>query len=349
MKVSIGRMMKTGISKTVSRQTILASGMLAAFLACHLPAASLSSERTRCRQTHELAESISDSISGIVSGAPGKIGVAVIINGIDTVAVNDDNIYPLMSVFKVHQALAICGRCDRDGIPLDSMLTIHKDELDPTTWSPMREEYNGQSFSLSIRGLLQYSLVQSDNNASNILFERLVNVEETDMFISKWIPRSCFRLTYKESDMAADHSRASFNRTSPLGAATLMDRLFSETLVSHEKQDFIMKCLHECATGKDRISAPLIGRPGLTIAHKTGSGYTDNGLLSACNDVAYITLPNGLHYTLSVFVRDFRGTEAEASQIAARISATVYSSLTQCPALKTAGTGTKKAPELSGA
>lgn len=70
-----------------------------------------------------------------------------------------------------------------DGIPLDSMLTIHKDELDPMTWSPMREEHNGQSFSLSIRSLLRYSLVQSDDNASNILFERLVNVDETDIFI----------------------------------------------------------------------------------------------------------------------------------------------------------------------
>lgn len=36
-----------------------------------------------------------------------EIGIAVIINGKDTVTVNNDIHYPLMSVFKFHQALAL--------------------------------------------------------------------------------------------------------------------------------------------------------------------------------------------------------------------------------------------------
>lgn len=36
-----------------------------------------------------------------------EIGIAVIINGKDTVTVNNDTRYPLMSVFKFHQALAL--------------------------------------------------------------------------------------------------------------------------------------------------------------------------------------------------------------------------------------------------
>ena len=109
--------------------------------------------------------------------------------------------------------------------------------------------------------------------------------------------------------MAADHSRAYSNTTSPLGAAELMDRLFTDSLVSREKQDFIKEALRECTTGKDRIAAPLTGKEGVGIAHKTGSGYSENGVLAAHNDVAYISLPDGTHYTLAVFVKDFRGTE----------------------------------------
>lgn len=285
-----------------------------------------------------LTEILADSISRIVAGCPGEIGVAVIVNGTDTVSVNDKCVYPLMSVFKVHQALAVCDRCDRKGTSLDSLMAIRRDELDPVTWSPMREERTELSFALSIGDLLRYSLVQSDNNASNILFDRLVNVEETDIFIARLIPRSSFRLVCTESEMAADHSKAALNRTSPLGAAILVDKLFTETLVSRRNQDYIAACLRECATGQDRIAAPLLGKTGVVIAHKTGSGYTDNGILAACNDVAYIVLPNGVHYTLAVFIKDFPGAESEAARITARISAAVYS-LIACPQFHSCGTG----------
>ena len=88
-----------------------------------------------------------------------------------------------------------------------------------------------------------------------------------------------------------------------------------------------MKSLGECTTGKDRIAAPLFGKEGVSIAHKTGSGYTENGVLAAHNDVAYICLPNGVSYALAVFIKDFKGNESQASQVAARISAAVYSLL----------------------
>lgn len=272
-------------------------------------------------------EVLTDSISRIVSDCPGEIGVALIINSTDTVTINNKSVYPMMSVFKVHQALAICNRFDKDGISLDSLLTIRREELDPNTWSPMMKEHLEPSITLPIKDLLRYTLIQSDNNASNIMFERLVSVAETDSFIATLIPRSIFQIAYTESEMAADHAKAYSNYTSPLGAAILMDRLFTDSLVSREKQSFIMESLGECTTGKDRIAAPLQGKEGVTISHKTGSGYTDNGVLAAHNDVAYITLPNGVRYTLAVFVKDFKGNEPQASQVAARVSATVYSLL----------------------
>lgn len=272
-----------------------------------------------------------DSISRIAASYPGEIGVAVIIDGTDTVTVNDKSDYPMMSVFKVHQALAICNRFDRDGLSLDTILTISRDDLDPETWSPMMKDHQEDTFSLPVRELLRYTLIQSDNNASNLMFDRLADVAETDSFIATLIPRESFGIAYKESDMAADHSKAYANRTSPLGAATLIDRLFTDSLVSLEKQRFIMKSLGECATGKDRIAAPLLGKENVSIAHKTGSGYSENGVLAAHNDVAYISLPNGVCYTLAVFVKDFRGNESQAAKAAAEISSTVYSFLAQQP------------------
>ena len=120
------------------------------------------------------------------------------------------------------------------------------------------------------------------------------------------------------------------NYTSPLGAAMLMNRLFTEGLIDDEKQSFIKNTLKECKTGVDRIAAPLLDKEGVVIAHKTGSGYVnENGVLAAHNDVAYICLPNNISYTLAVFVKDFKGNESQASQYVAHISAVVYSLLMQ--------------------
>ena len=271
---------------------------------------------------------LSDTISRIVSDYPGEIGVAVIINNTDTVAVNNKIIYPMMSVFKVHQALAICHDFDSKGLSLDTLVTLKRSELDSGTWSPMMKDYLEPEFALTVKELLRYTLVQSDNNASNLMFKRLVGIAETDSFIATLVPRSNFRIVYTESEMASDHAKAYSNYTSPFGAAILVNRLFTDSLVSREKQDFVKATLGECFTGKDRIAAPLLTEEGVTIAHKTGSGYiNEEGILAAHNDVAYVCLPNGVRYTLAVFVKDFKGDEPQAAKAIARISAAVYGNI----------------------
>lgn len=266
-----------------------------------------------------------DTISEIVAEYPGEIGVAVIIDNTDTVTVNNRNIYPMMSVFKLHQALAVCHDFDQKAADLDATLSFRRSELDPHTWSPMLKEHPEEEITLSVAELMRYTLIQSDNNASNLMFRRLVNVAKTDSFIATIIPRRDFRIVYTEEEMSAAHSRAYANSTSPSGAATLINRIFTDSLVSQDKQSFIARALSECRTGTDRIVAPLLGRPGITAAHKTGSGYrNEDGTLAAHNDVAYISLPDGRSYSLAVFVRDFKGDEAQAAAAIARVSDAVY-------------------------
>lgn len=281
-------------------------------------------------KTTSLTDVLTDSISRIAAECPGEVGVAVIVKNTDTVAINNESIYPMMSVFKVHQALAICNDFDRRGITLDTVMELNQNELDPKTWSPMLKEHTESVISLPVRELLRYTLTQSDNNASNYMFRKLVDVAATDSFVATLIPRSDFQIAYTEEEMSADHDKAYSNHTSPLGAAVLINRLFTESIVSKVKQDFVTTTLGECKTGTDRIVAPLLEKEGVKIAHKTGSGYTnEDGVLAAHNDVAYITLPNGVNYSLAIFVKDFKGNEKQASQYMAHISNAVYSILSQ--------------------
>lgn len=284
----------------------------------------------KCDAPARYTSVLEDTISKLVSDYPGEIGVSVIIDGTDTVAVNDRAVYPLMSVFKLHQAVALCHDFDRRGLSLDSVLTVSRATLDPDTWSPMLKEHPEAEISLTVEDLLRYALVQSDNNASNIMFGRFTDVAYTDSVIATIAPRQSFQITCSEAEMAADHAKAYANRTSPTGAAILIDRLFTDSLVSREKQDVIIGMLRECKTGGDRISAPLQGIDGVTVAHKTGTGYIDdNGVLVACNDVAHITLPDNTGYTLAVFVKDFKGDGPRAAEAIAAVSDAVVSVLSR--------------------
>lgn len=286
---------------------------------------------TACRQreavSHDYRTGLEKELTAIADSAKGDVGIALIYDG-DTLTVNNDAIYPMMSVFKLHQAVALCRMFEENGTSLDSVMTLRRSELDPDTWSPMLKDHSGEEISLPMRRLLEYTLIESDNNASNEMFVRIMSPAACDSVIAGIIPRGSFEIRFNEAEMQDDHSRAYSNRTSPLGAAILIDRLFTDTLVGKSYQDFIKSALLRCQTGPDKISAALSETEGITIGHKTGSGYRDeNGRLAASNDVAFISLPDGRHYALAVFVKDFDGTDAEAAATIARISAAVIKAL----------------------
>ena len=286
---------------------------------------------TACRQptgvSSDYKAELKKELTAIADSAKGDVGIALIYDG-DTLTVNNDAIYPMMSVFKLHQAVALCRMFEENGTSLDSVMTLRRSELDPDTWSPMLKDHSDEEISLPMRRLLEYTLIESDNNASKEMLVRLMPPAACDSVIAGIIPRCSFEIRFNEAEMQADHSQAYSNRTSPLGAAILIDRVFTDTLVGKDYQDFIKSALMRCQTGPDKISAALSEREGITIGHKTGSGYRDdNGRLAASNDVAFITLPDGRHYSLAVFVKDFDGTDAEAAATIARISEAVIKAL----------------------
>lgn len=275
-------------------------------------------------------DSLRTTLRNIAASSPGEVGIALLTDRGDTILINNEAKYPLMSVFKLHQAIALCDLFEKRGTSLDTVVEIPASRLNPDTWSPMLKDHPGGNIRLSVKDLLRYTLIQSDNNASNYMFETLCSVAATDSFVATLIPRESFRLEVSEAEMWDDHSRCYLNRSSPLGAALLIGRLFNDSSLIPANRRFICRTLGECLTGTDRIVAPLADKEGVAVAHKTGSGFREeSGLLSAHNDVAVVTLPDGSRYTLAVLVKDFRGSESQAAEVIAGISAAVYSALTQ--------------------
>lgn len=278
-------------------------------------------------EAHDMT-TLCDTLQRIADSSPGEIGIALITDRGDTLLVNNETKYPLMSVFKLHQAIALCNDFRHGGKKLDSVVNIPREELNPDTWSPMLKDYPDSLIRISVRDMLRYTLTQSDNNASNYMFGHMQSVAEADAFIARIIPRESFRMRYSEADMWSNHDLCYQNCTSPLGAAVLMNRLFTDSILDGDNSRFIRTTLQECQTGTDRIVAPLLGMPGVKVGHKTGSGFRNAlGILSAHNDVAHVMMPDGRYYTLAVFVKDFPGSETEAAAIIARISKTIKTNL----------------------
>lgn len=59
-----------------------------------------------------------------IEGKKAEIGIAVIIDGQDTITINNDIHYPMMSVFKFHQALALADYMHHQKQPLKTRLLI---------------------------------------------------------------------------------------------------------------------------------------------------------------------------------------------------------------------------------
>lgn len=289
---------------------------------------SCSTSKTNQSNAQETLSPLRDSLQSIADSAAGEVGIALLTDRGDTLLVNNEDKYPLMSVFKLHQAIALSRLFVERGCSLDSVVRLERASLNPETWSPMLKDYPEGDIRVPVRKLMEYTLTQSDNNASNYMFRTLQGVVAADSCVAGLIPRESFRLAVTEEDIWSDHSLAYRNHSSPLGAALLIDRLFTDSIVPGPERDFICRKLAECKTGTDRIVAPLADKKGVVVAHKTGSGFRDaDGVLSAHNDVAFVTLPTDRYYTLAVLVKDYHGSEAEAARVISRVSAAVWSAL----------------------
>ena len=147
--------------------------------------------------------SLETQLKKAIKDKKAEIGIAVIIDGKDTVTVNNDTHYPLMSVFKFHQALAMADYMGKRNQSLDTLLTVEKSDLKPDTYSPLRDKYPEGGFDMSIAELLKYTLQQSDNNACDILFHYQGGPDSANKYIRSLGIQDC-EITHTENDMHED-------------------------------------------------------------------------------------------------------------------------------------------------
>lgn len=263
-------------------------------------------------------------LKSYIDSKDARIGVAVIINGRDTVSINGTKEFPMMSVFKFPLALAVSDYCLKNDILLSDSISIKTDAIKENTWSPMRDKYGVRDLKLPISELLDYILQQSDNNACDILIDFIGGTSVADKLM-KSLGYHDIIISHTEDEMHRDLSLSYLNRTTPIAMARLFDQFYRQGM-RHENvfHDYIAESMLTCQTGLDRLPAPLLHSNAI-IGHKTGTGdINSQGRIIAVNDAGYIIIPNKSGYSIAVFVADSGYDMAETSKIIAEISKMVF-------------------------
>lgn len=260
---------------------------------------------------------LKENIENIVSGKKATVGVSVLsIEDGDTLSINGDKNFPMMSVFKFHIALAVLKRVDDGQLSLNQKIFISSKEL-LDTWSPIKEKYPNGNVTLTLNEVLKYTVSHSDNNGCDILLRLIGGTHVVQEFINS-VGIKDFLIQYNEEQMA-NGELAKVNTTTPLATTKLLALFYNNKVLSKNSTAYLYKLMKDNSRGATLIKGKL---PANTVvAHRTGmSGTDDNGLQIALNNAGIVTLPNNKHFAIAVYVTNTtestKATEAIIADIA---------------------------------
>lgn len=250
-------------------------------------------------------DSLQKDLKQLIADKNAVVGIYIkVIETGETITLNPEYKYPLMSVFKLHLGLTVLHLIDKGELQLNQEIYINKSDLLENTWSPIRVKYPEGNIKLTIAELLQYTISESDNNGCDILLKLIGGTEVVNNYMHA-IGISDVQIKVNENDMHVHPDTLYANWTKLEAAGTILQMVYAGTILKDSTNNFLLQTLTNTTTGPQRLKGML---PDTTIvAHKTGtSGENNNGVTAAVNDIGIITLPNGNHMIICVFVRNSR-------------------------------------------
>ena len=237
--------------------------------------------------------------------------------------INGDHGYPIMSVFKFPLAFAILHKVDKGELKLSQKFHMPKETLDINTWSPMVKDFPNQDLDMTLADLLTYTVSKSDNNACDFLYTKIAG---SPAAVNKYLHDAGVKdisIVYTEGEMEKDWALQYKNWCKPAGSLQLLQLLHDQKLLSKSSNDFLIQIMRELPGWGKRITVLL--PPATELIHKTGySGVNKQGIIGALNDIGIVTLPNGKHIAISVFVSDFKAPNQRGINVIAAISKEIW-------------------------
>jgi beta-lactamase class A len=312
----------------MSTSFVMKAFIRSAMLIALLPVALFAQPQTRPNNTRELYLLTDDIKKKVIDTAKGHIGVALLgMEYGDSYSIGGNERFPMHSVFKFPLAIMILHMVDKGMLSLDQKIHVPKDSLDANTWSPMVKDFPGQDIDITIKDLLTYTVSKSDNNGCDILFRVAGGTAEVNKYIHD-AGIAGMTIAATEAEMHAAWKVQYTNWCQPTAMVQLLQQFYRGKLLSKTSNDFLMKIMTESENSDNRIKGLL--PPGTIVAHKTGSSGTNSqGISGATNDLGIVTMPNGGHYAIVIYVSDYKGGEEKGEHIIAVISKMIWDVMTK--------------------
>src|SRR6201988_2516183 len=240
-------------------------------------------------------------IEQIAAAAKGRVGVAAeVLETGKSVSLNPHEHFPMQSVYKLPIGMAVLAQVDHGKLTLDQRVRVEKsDFVGSGQRSPIRDR-NPKGVELSLRELLRFAVSESDGTASDVLL-KLVGVDAVSKYLNE-LGINEMIVANTEKEIGQDWETQYRNWSSPQGSLQLLRSLHERRGISETSQQLLYKFMIETPTFPTRLKGLL--PPTAVVAHKTGTSGTANGVTAATNDIGLITLPNGHHLAIAVYVSD---------------------------------------------
>ena len=176
--------------------------------------------------------------------------------------------------------------------------------------------------SLTIKDILEYNVSESDGTACDVLLRLLGGTDKVQERIHELGVRQIAIATTEMVQVANDTIQYR-NWATPEAMNKLLQIFHNGTYLSESSRALLLKYMSISNEYFDRRIKGLLP-PGTRLAHKTGTAGTYNGLTRATNDAGIITLPDGSHLAISVFVADSYDSQKKREMTIARAAKAAY-------------------------
>jgi beta-lactamase class A len=296
---------------------------------------------------------IEAKLARIAAQAGGRVGIAAL--HVETgrgVSLNGSARFPMASTVKVPIAVQLLTLIERGEAHHDNIVVLEPRHIHPGQ-GLLSRKFRVPGVALSVRNLLELMLVESDNSATDILFDlaggdpavkaRLralgiagISVDRpsirlladyagaTDMPAegpvtqAQWEAMKAAVPPERKAAAWAAFLNDPRDTATPEAMARLLALITRGEALGREQTALLLDIMARCATGKNRLKGLLPS--GVRVAHKTGSLPA-----GVYNDVGIIDLPGEAgRVAVAVFVIESRRPEKEHEQVIARIARAIY-------------------------
>ena len=257
----------------------------------------------------------------------GTLGAAArIVETGETVAWNGDGHFPMQSVCKAPIAMAVLHNVDAGRHSLDAPVRVEAIDLVPAGMhSPLRDAHPQGGVSVPLRELLRLAVEESDGTASDVVLRVLGGKAKAQAYLSS-LGVEGMRIETTEGEIGHDYAAQYRSWAAPLAAVAWLTALERGQGVSPAGRALLLGWMSTTKTFPTRLKGRLPA--GTKVAHKTGSSGSRDGVSAATNDIGIVTLPDGRHLAIAVFLRDSKASAQTRDAAIAKVARAAWDRVT---------------------